>query len=169
MDRNALAGEVYDRALTYATESARGRDDLAEVLRDAATDAIMRALDRFQVGAGDWQSYAMAAVRRGVQHAKRLAAKRRARRPLVAGLGDDDPPDRRTTAEGGRVPMSADLRDLPTELRDTVRFYFIDRYSLIDTGLLMGCHHEEVRIRLRRAAEMLRGGATRGDGNRLQR
>ncbi|MDB5314059.1 MAG: hypothetical protein JWO38_8261 [Gemmataceae bacterium] len=51
--------------------------------------------------------------------------------------------------------MAPELRDLPADLRDTVRFYHIDGFSLDEIALLTGVAKETARSRLRKATEAL--------------
>lgn len=137
----------------YAAKRAH-TDERREEAIDAATDGIMRALENYDAGRGPFLAYAMSIVRLEVFNRLRRHGNKAARRPLMTQLseefqaGEDAQP-------AGEVPMSAELKDLPEDLRDAVRFYHIDGFDLRDCGLLMGCSAETVRQRLHRAAELL--------------
>ena len=54
--------------------------------------------------------------------------------------------------------MTPELRDLPADLRDAVRLYLIDGYTMEEAGLLMGASTATFRDRLKAAAVELNPG-----------
>lgn len=148
--------KAYRLALNYAKRQAGSHgDETAEALQDAATDGVMNARDRFDPArcTAGFGPFCMAVVKTRVRRAQRRLADRRRREPSHSPLPEDFPA-RELPAAGG-VPMTPDLRDLPPDLRDTVRLVYVDGYSYEDAGLLLGVSNFTVSERLRRAAHML--------------
>jgi DNA-directed RNA polymerase specialized sigma24 family protein len=163
--------DVLSTILTQAHRWAAGQgrtEEEREVAVDAATDAIVKALESFDPTRGDFGTWALLHVRPKVHQ---RIGRHRARfhgRPAVGQMPDEFDAEARDLPSAGRVPMTADLRDLPADLRDAVRFFYIDGFSLRDCGLLLGCSHHEVRARLAQAAGLLADQPAPG-GNRLER
>lgn len=151
---------AYERAMRYADAQARGRDDWADRLIDAATDAVLTAAKRWRPELGPFRMFCGLVVATRVRRAKH----RFLSRPAMASLSDlenldGEPfePAAPPTPIAGGVPMSIELRDLPPELRDAVRFVYVDGHCMRDAGLLMGIGKDAVRKRLHDAAELLAG------------
>ena len=102
---------------------------------------------------------------------------RRQNRPLsLSSTGTDEDGERfqiiaSDHASTGRVPMCSTINDLPEELQSAIRLYFIDGYSFRDCAMLLGCSVETVRVRLQRAAEILKpdGVKAQSRGNGIKR
>jgi RNA polymerase sigma factor (sigma-70 family) len=132
---------------------------------------------------GDFQGWARSCVRLIVRRAVSVAAARFHRRPThipIDALPDDG--DGRGAADGvhlearrddGASLLPLELSDLPPDLRDAVRLFYIDNFDLRECGLLLGCSMETVRQRLSRAARILCPHATpparRNGEKRLQK
>ncbi len=153
--RNELAAMVYPRAVAYAERKGRGNDELTERLRDAATDAIMRALDRYKPDRGTFVAYAMTAVRRTVGKAFGEWLRSPKRRITTHPLSADDlllaGPERSDTLDADS------LRVLPPELRQAVELYCIDRRTMHDAAKIAGITTSGFQHRLVAAAERLAG------------
>lgn len=151
---DAELADLLDAAHGYARRQAGQNHELAEVLIDAATDGLCRAHRQFDPVRGAWKAFAWRVIKSEVRVAVRRYRDRKAARPGFGPLPDIDPAAR-TLPSAGAIPLPAVVRDLPADLRDAVRFYYVDGHDLEDTGLLMGCGKDLVRKKLAEAAAML--------------
>ncbi len=164
-DPNALAASVLPWAMAHARRACRpaARDGAV----DAAVDAVLWAVANFDPVRGEFGPFARAVVRKSV----RWAAVRAAARPDVVPLLDCHPAPPVTPDVAVGLPIA--VRELPPDLRDAVRFFFVDRLSLAECGLMCGVSHITIRNRLFKAARVLgddRVPAGVGDGaKRLRR
>jgi DNA-directed RNA polymerase specialized sigma24 family protein len=144
-------------AHSIAERRARKVPALIEVATDAATDAVVWALQRYTPDRGPFDSFALAAARKFIWRAIEREAIQFAAGRRHVELNEDTvtAPTRSSHDDGRDVQLPESVRELPPDLRDTVRFFFLDRYDIRDCGLLLGCGHETVRARLKRAAELL--------------
>jgi DNA-directed RNA polymerase specialized sigma24 family protein len=155
--------------LELAHQYARGRarGELREAAVDGATDAIAWAVRKYdpELG-GNWEAFAMSAVRKCVKRAILQHLRNRARRPVIHSLpiGDEDDCEptlaalcARQTHGIGEVDLSLTIRELPDEVQAAVRFFYLDRFTLRECSLLMGCGREKVRELLKEAARLLSG------------
>lgn len=144
--------------IARATVARRGFDDeTAEALNSAVGDALIWAIGHYDAAAGSFQVFALAAMRRFFTHTIASLRRRDKGRPGRAELDDE--------FEGAlecRRPDSAEakatINDLPAELSDAVRLYFVDGYTMRECGLLLGCSPDTVRRRLHQAAHLLAPG-----------
>jgi RNA polymerase sigma factor (sigma-70 family) len=161
VDRNALAASILPAAIAYARKKARGRSDLTELLLDAATDAVIRAVDLYQPDRGGFRVYAWRGIRRGVGTALRRWLDRLGRRPEMLSIdgGADsrsyDPPDTRPTGLAALHPDT--VRMLSPGQREAVELYCVEGYTLREAGERLGITAAAVRARLIAAAERIAG------------
>jgi RNA polymerase sigma factor (sigma-70 family) len=157
-----VSNEDVERALRdahrYAVSRTRRCPALAEIATDAAVDEIVWRLPRFDEGRGDpFGAFVAASVKLFVGRAIARSAEKHATRPTHVDL-DDTPvaaPNRSTHDDGRDVQLPEAVQELPAELRDSVRLFYLDGFDLRDIGLLMGCTMETVRRRLKLAARAL--------------
>jgi len=156
-DRNAAATLLLPRVNYYVGRFARGSgsDRLHEVARDAAIEALCRALNSYDPARGPFGPLCMAYVKQAVGRALGRHFARRDRRPQVFDLAEHPDPPASARPTAGEIPMTADLHDLPPDLRDAVRLTLIDRYTDGDAGLLCGVDRRTIRRRVQRAAAAL--------------
>lgn len=164
--------EAYRLALAYAKRRAPRPDELTECAIDGATSGVMWAIEHFDpTRGGGFMGFCASAVKRFVWRATELHARRYHNRPGTDGLPDDLAA--REQYGVGVIPIPSAVADLPTDLRDAVRFFYIDRFDLRECGLLLGVAPETVRQRLSHAARILGAGLIprrRGTGEkRLKR
>lgn len=164
---------VPDDVLSAALERAhrwaerKGRtDEEREVARDAATDGVLKALERFDSALGTFDVWAMQHVAMRVGKALSRHRDRVKDRPAVGPISDDmdvAAPEQTSPVD---VPMTPGLAELPAYLRDAVRFVHIDGFSEREAELLLGCSRRQLREWLRRAAQLLAGQQqqVRGEG-----
>ena len=153
-ERERLAGAILPRALRYARKI--GGNRFEEEAIDAATDAVLRALEAYEPDRGPWPAYAMGGVKLAV-----LRAVIDARRQQRAAYLDDQDPAARPVAYAGPAGMLPDLSDLPEAIRDAVRLYYVDRFTMAEVGMLLGVTNEAIRLRLNKAAAILGAGIDR--------
>ncbi len=148
--------KAYRLAMAFASRLAPGTNERADAAKDAATDAVVWALSRYDPRLGSFEAFALSAVRRFVGRKIKVLNRKAATRPAVGELTEEMPavnPDRFEA-----IALGVSIRELPDDLRDTVRLFYIDRYTMRDCGLLLGCALATVRKRLRRAARILDAG-----------
>jgi DNA-directed RNA polymerase specialized sigma24 family protein len=162
--------DEFNAAFAWATghvaQWGRGKcDELRELGHDAAMEALVWARNNYRPDRGRFEPFAAAAVRRVMgRWVARWAADRK-KRPGMISLTPflrDDEDDRSPLAvpdrprEGiGYIPLSAAARDLPQHLRDAVRLFFVDGFTLIECGMLLGASKWSVREWLAEAARLL--------------
>ncbi len=147
---------AYRLALNYARRQAGGRgDELTTALQDAATDGVMKAIQRYDPArsTGGFGPFCAGVVKNTVRTAARAAATRRRARPTVGPLPDDC--EASALPAAGEVPLTPTLNDLPPDLRDAVRYVFVDGYTHREAGAIMGVAHRIIHKRLRQAAAIL--------------
>lgn len=166
MDRNALCAGVLPRAHQYAQWKARGNRQLTDHLLDAATEAVVRALNNYNPERGPFGPYAMSYVSKAVASECRRFLTRQEERPGLLSFHLDpdltyDPPAS-TRQSAPEVPISIELLDLPDRLREPVLLYFIHGYTFDEIGNLLGISERTVRGRIELAAyELAPMGAVR--------
>lgn len=154
----AVSDDELRSVLALAHRFAAGRariDAQREAAQDAATDAIVRAVRDWNPQRGPFKAFAMWLVAHEVKKRLKRRAERHAEQPTVEPITAATHLIASPLPAAGEVPMSHELRDLPPDLRDAVRFYYTDGFDLRECGLLLGCSAETVRARLERAAVML--------------
>ena len=170
MNSEATDDEIRT-ALTEAEEHAAKkcpRGEIAEAVRDAASDAVVWCAKNYKRSHGPFPNYAGAAVAKFVRRAILKFRRAEKTRPVMGSLPEHDLPAK-TLPSAGRVPMTPELADLPDDLRDVVRLYMIDGYTMEEIGLLIGVSEATVRTRLTLAALELNPGVqprTRGKWER---
>lgn len=149
-----VLSSVLSQAHEWAARQGRN-DEEREVARDAATERLVEALSKYDPARGDFGGYALRFIRPRVRQALARHRDKAHNRPPVAHIPDGCDLRASDLPSAGRVPMTAVLADLPADLRDAVRFRFIDGFALEDCALLLGCSYREARARLDRAAALL--------------
>jgi DNA-directed RNA polymerase specialized sigma24 family protein len=167
---------AYVAALAYAAQrvrKVRGPDSMREAATDAATSGVMWAVRRFDPAQAPrgFGPFCAAAVRRWVWRGIRKHVLAHRNRPAVVSY--DALPgklgEHLETVVGmhswagewlvDRKPNTGELTEaiegLPPDLRDAVRFFYIDGYSQRDAALLCGCSQFLFRERLIEAARRL--------------
>lgn len=114
-------------------------------------------MKNYQPDHGPFENYAVKNVKLFVSRALVKFREAERRRPEHEPLPEYDLAAKMQPTTGA-VPMSVELRDLPDELRDVVRLYQIDGYTMEDVGLLLGLSKATVRTRLIQAARELNPG-----------
>ena len=158
---------ALDRATKYVEKRTRG--EAGEVAYDAAVDAIVWASKNYRPEHGPFENYCNRLTKQFIGRALVKLRERARARP-----GHEPLPDYDLAAKSlpiaGEIPMTADLADLPDDLRDAVRFYMIDGFTMQEIGLLCGMSAATVRMRLIAAARKLNPGVrlnhTRAKGER---
>lgn len=142
----------------YAKRRARNSAKLAEVAGDAVTDALVWSIQVFDPSRGvRFSSFVSKAVERFVWRKIGQSAKRFHEGPTHCELNENIPAPKRALVGGDGTGLSLDARELPGDLRDTVRFFYVDRFDVRECAMLLGCSSETIRDRLRRAAKALAG------------
>jgi RNA polymerase sigma factor (sigma-70 family) len=153
---DAEVARVLKMAQRFANRRA-WKGELGEAAQDAATDAIMWSLKNYDPSRGaTFEAFALAAVRSFVHRHIGQRSKQLATRPEVAAIHDLIPASERQCHDNGNDYLLPDgVADLPHELRDVVRFFYVDRFDLHEISLLMGTSKETARLRLKEAAKIL--------------
>lgn len=152
----AAIEKAYSWACEHARTRAVGGSEVEDELTDAATNAVLWAIQRC-TNADTFTNFAKAAVRRWVaRQAHRIKLKRR-NRPRAAdphheGTVDD------ARARQGKPTKPTLIQELPEDLAFVVRLYMVDGYSMREIGLLVGCSPNTVDLKLKRAAALLNDG-----------
>lgn len=161
---------AYQWAERYAVRRAGVVDELREVARDAATMAVFWARDHFREERAPrgFPPFAKSAVKRRVWRAIQRHAQHHHRRPSVVSLAacewdvEGDGPELESRPGGvGTIALPEAVADLPPDLRDAVRLFYIDRFTQREGALLCGCSQWLFRQRLREAARLLGTGLER--------
>lgn len=159
--------EAYAYALAFAAQQAPGQNEMADAAINAATDAVMRAVEKYQPERGEFVRFAKGAVRTFVRRGLAKHRLKLARRPQTLTIdAENDEGEKRhpewlaTTKEHGpgELGLPLSVRELPRELQDTVRLYYLDGLKLREVALLTGVPYKTAWDRLREAARRLGGG-----------
>lgn len=157
-ERNELATSALPVAYGIADTASSGMgSELIEAARDAATEAVCRAINEYDPGSGDWLSFVRSFVYRQVRRDLRRAVIKARKRPRLGALDGEQEPIASDRPAAGGIPMDVAIRELPELLRNTVRLVYIDGYSHRDAAALLGIAPATLRKRLRQAAGILRG------------
>ena len=152
-DADELTG-AYEASIRYARRRAPWPDTLTEKAIDAGTDGVLWARANYFAKRGTFAAFAAAAVKRFVTSCLRHEASKFRNQPTRQGLHEGIPA-RQISDNGAEVPLPLAVRDLPADLRDVVRFFYVDRFDIRECSLLLGIHRETVRARLKEAAARL--------------
>lgn len=175
--------EAYKWAMTHAEREAPRPYDLAEFIQHQATLAVLWAREHYTAAAGEFGPFARSVIRRAVRHKVQNWRRLHGNRPRHVSLsGLDDPDEYRHPVElvadrapqgPGELNLPLAIRELPADLRDAVRFFYVDRFDVRECAMLLGVAPETVRARLLAAARMLDPDAVkpprRAGENRLTR
>lgn len=139
---------VYTWGCDFARSVARG-DTYTIVAHDAMTDGLMWAIANHDQKRGEFGSFARRVIRLTVSRHLAKARRRPEHLSLPEVLEAGNLP------AAGPVPLPSAINDLPPDLRDAVRLFYLDGLSLRECALLLGCCMQTVRARLAKAAAML--------------
>lgn len=162
---DAQVAAAFAAALAYA-ERVAGEGAHWETLdaaRDGATNGIMWALRNWnaaKAGDGGFEAFASKGFRRFVGRALAHLARSLHSRPNVVSLSGLEDAGREVeivakAVASGAIPLPEAVQELPEELRSAVRLFYVDRLTLRECGLLLGCAPDTVQERLKRAAVAL--------------
>ena len=160
---------AYERGLAQARQRAGGNSDVEQELIDAATSAVMWALEHCR-DATTFRQFAASAVRRWI--GRQLHRIKLKNRPNMQGIDAQDGAERRfdyLAARDAKPERPMLIEDLPEELGFVVRLYMVDGYTLRDIGMLVGKSPNTVALMLKEAASMLAPGReapTRNNGEK---
>lgn len=152
----AAIASAYSWAIEHARIRARGGSEVEDELTDAATSAVLWAIERC-TNPATFENFAKSAVRRWVaRQLYRIARKRRNRRSAADADEDGRVEDLRARVAKPTRPTMNDA--LPDELAFTVSLYLEHGFSMYEIGLLTGVAKNTVMLRLKRAAVLLHDG-----------
>ena len=156
---------AYEWSLAYAASVVRGQShERVTAAQDAVTDGVVWACQNYDPSKGEFKSFVHWVVRLALSRHLERAIERKQSRPRMIQLSGFDEKEEggkifEVAASGrpsaGRVPLGPTIDDLPDELKNAVRLYFVDGYGLRECGELLGVAPETVRLRLRKAACMI--------------
>ncbi len=150
---------ALDAAQRFAMKRASRPHELAEAARGAAVESVVWASKRYDPtrtgkfgGDKGFVGFALSVAYKWVHREVRRYQARQHVRPAHEEISEAVPA--RPDPEGSScIPLS--LLELPDDLRDAVRLFYIDRFDLRECALLLGIGRETVRARLKQAAEIL--------------
>jgi predicted DNA-binding protein (UPF0251 family) len=149
---------AYWAGQSAATNAARGRNlELSESIGDAATDAVMWAIENYdptKAGAGGFASFAASSVRKFIR--RTIYANSQKAKHYVGSIDAEGAVEPEAGAVTPDKPILID--DLPPEIEKAVRFVFLDGFTLREAALLCGVGHVTVLRHIRKAAQLLAPG-----------
>ncbi len=143
----------------FAVSASRGMcGNLREAALDSATDAIMWAFKHWAPSSGGFEAFAASVVRTWIPRTITQERRRFAASPAHVELREElAAPALKEHDDGRDFNLPESIQRLPDELRDLVRLFYVDRFTLRECALLFGIGPETARVRLKRAAELLAG------------
>lgn len=148
----AAIASAYSWAIEHARIRARGGSEVEDELTDAATSAVLWAIQRC-TNPATFENFAKAATRRWVARQLNRIKLKRERRPRADPVDELGVEDLHQRATKPVRPVLID--DLPEDLAFLVRLYTQDAFTLREIGLLTGQSPNTVDIKLKAAALLL--------------
>lgn len=162
---DAEIATAYTAAMSFADKIAGTHWEMRDAAHDGATNGIMWALANHDPDKGTFGPFAGRAVRRFVGRAVVKLSQKLSTRPRVVSLSLPDDAGEMELAgrdvDAGDIQLSERARELPKQLQDVVRLFYVDRFPMRDCALLLGCSADTVHERLKRAADLLAAGEPR--------